>query len=384
MSPHSLNGACEAQGQSTNPVPDQPAFKRITTPVGRQAARRLAVGLWAAGLLAGCGGGGGGDAPAPLEVPTGLRVETASAGADLTASGLSTQGTALAQAVMFTTGNPLASAAFSLQAAPVAMLATTGGDLLRQALAPREQGTTRPLGVDTVTEACLVSGSLSLSANDADEDGALSPGDSMTLVAFACVTAPDAPALEGVFAMTVERVELDGSGWVNALEASGTLAGFGVGGAATMDGGFHLWMRNAAASSQSMRMRYQDMLVRRASQGTLIFDFDVLTLASSTEVLHTLSGGLVIDGLTYQLEPVDGAPLALSTAGGLPGSFYEPAREIWPHAGSLRLRDAMGDTLTLRVRDRERVDLEFTPAGAAAPTASWPGQPWIRFLRGPG
>ena len=34
----------------------------------------LAVGLWAAGLLAGCGGGGGSDAPAPLEVPMGLRV----------------------------------------------------------------------------------------------------------------------------------------------------------------------------------------------------------------------------------------------------------------------------------------------------------------------
>lgn len=87
---------------------------------------------------------------------------------------------------MFTTVNPLASAAFSLQAAPVAMLATGGGDLLRRALAPRGQGISRPLGQEAVTEACLVSGSLSLSANDADEDGALSPGDSMTLLATRC------------------------------------------------------------------------------------------------------------------------------------------------------------------------------------------------------
>lgn len=383
MSPHSCNGAPSALVQCPGQDPGKPALDKHPRPVGRQRASHWTLGLWAAGLLAACGGGGG-DAPAPLEVPMGLRVETASAGADLTASGLSTQGAALAQAVMFTTGNPLASAAFSLQAAPVAMLATAGGDLLRQALTPPRAASRRPLGLETVTEACLVSGSLSLSANDADEDGALSPGDSMTLLASACVTAPDAPALDGIFAMTVERLELDGSGWVNALEASGTLAGFGVGGAATMDGGFHLWMRNGAASSQRMRMRYQDMLVRRAGQGTLIFDFDVLTLASSTEVLHTLSGGLVIDGLTYQLEPVDAAPLTLSTAGGLPGSFYEPARDLWPHAGALRLRDAEGDTLTLRVRDRTQVDLEFTPSGAAAPTASWPGQPWSRFLPGPG
>ena len=384
MSPNSCNGAPTALAQSPSQVPDQPALKRLMRPVGRPAANRWAVGLWAAGLLAGCGGGGGGDAPAPLEVPMGLRVETASAGSDLTASGLSTQGAALAQAVMFTTGNPMASAAFSLQAAPVAMLATASGDLLRQALAPRGAASPRPLALETVTEACLVSGSLSLSANDADEDGALSPGDSMTLLASACVTVPDAPALDGIFAMTVERLELDGSGSVNALEASGTLVGFGVGGAATMDGGFHLWMRNGAASSQHLRMRYQDMLVRRAGQGTLIFDFDVLTLASSTQVLHTLSGGLVIDGLTYQLEPAEGTPLTLSAGGGLPGSFYEPARDVWPRSGALRLRDRAGDALLLRARPEGVVDLEFTPAGAAAPTASLPGQPWGRFLQGPG
>lgn len=390
MSLHSCNEAPSALVQSPHQVPDKPALKRLATPVGRRPASRLAVGLWAAGLLAGCGGGGGGDAPVPLEVPMGLRVEAASAGSDLTASALSTQGAALAQAVMFTTGNPLASAAFSLQAAPVAMLATAGGDLLRQALAPRGQGGPRPLGVETVREACLVSGSMSLSAHDADENGMLSLGDSMTLMASACVTAPDAPALDGVLGMTVERLELDGSGWVNALEASGTLVGFGVGASATMDGGFHLWMRNGAGSvasasaAQQMRMRYQDMLVRRNGQGTLIFDFDVLTVASSVEARHTLSGGLVIDGLTYQLEPVDGAPLSLSLTGGLPGSFYEPARDVWPRAGALRLRDAAGDALLLRARPEGVLDLEFTPAGALAPTATLPGQPWGRFLQGPG
>ena len=194
---------------------------------------------------------------------------------------------------------------------------------------------------------------------------------------------PGAPALEGTFALTVDRLELDSGGLVNALQAHGTLEGFGVGSAGTMDGGFQLWMRNGAASSQRLRMRYQDMLVRRAGQGTLIFDFDVLTLASSTEVLHTLSGGLVIDGLTYRLEPVDGAPLTLSVAGGLPGSFYEPPRDIWPRSGALRLRDAAGDALLLRARAEGVVDLEFTPAGSATPTASLPGQPWSRFLQGP-
>jgi hypothetical protein len=206
----------------------------------------------------------------------------------------------------------------------------------------------------------------------------------MTLQASACVTAPDAPALEGLFGMTVERIELDSSGWVNALEASGTLVGFGVGWAGTMDGGFRMWMRNGEASSQRLRMSYQDMLVRRAGQGTLIFDFDVLTLASSTQVLHTLSGGLVVDGLTYQLEPVDGASLTLSVGGGLPGSFYEPARDIWPRSGALRLRDAAGDALLLRARPEGVVDLEFTPAGAAGPSASLPAQPWSSFLQGPG
>ena len=383
MSPLSCDGATAAQVRSAVQPLTEPTSDKLVRPVGRLAGR-WAIGLWAAGVLAGCGGGGGVDAPAPLEVPMGLRVETASAGSDLTALGLPTQGAALAQAVMFTTGNPLASAAFSLQAAPVAMLATAGGDLLRQALARRISGSARPLLLETVTEACLVSGSLSLSAHDADDDGVLSPGDSMTLQASACVTTPDAPALEGLFGMTVERIELDSSGWVNALEASGTLAGFGVGWAGTMDGGFRMWMRNGTASSQRLRMSYQDMLVRRAGQGTLIFDFDVLTLASSTQVLHTLSGGLVIDGLTYQLEPVDGAPLTLLVGGGLPGSFYEPARDVWPRTGALRLRDSAGDALLLRARPEGVVDLEFTPAGAAGPSASLPAQPWSSFLQGPG
>ena len=202
MSPLSCDGTTAAQVRSSVHPLTESASDKLMRPVGRLAGR-WAMGLWAAGLLAGCGGGGGGDAPAPLEVPMGLRVETASAGSDLTASGLTTQGAALAQAVMFTTGNPLASAAFSLQAAPVAMLATAGGDLLRQALARRLSGSARPLLLETVTEACLVSGSLSLSAHDADDDGVLSPGDSMTLQASACLTAPDAPALEGLFGMTV-------------------------------------------------------------------------------------------------------------------------------------------------------------------------------------
>ena len=362
------------------------ATPRPTRPSQPRSASIGPMALWLAGLLSACGGGGSSDIPAPLAMPTGLRVEAASAGSDLTAASLTTQGAALAQAVMFTTGNPLASAAFSLQAAPVAMLATAGSDLLRQALARRAslEAQTTPLGMETLTEACLVSGSLRLSADDADDNGALSPGDSIALQATACVTAPDAPTLSGLFALTVERVELDGSGQVQALQASGTMAGFGVGAAGTMDGGFRLWMRNGATSPQLMRIRYEDMLVRRAGQGTLIFDFDVLTLVSSGEVQHTLSGGLVLDGLTYRLEPVDGAPLTLAVGGGLPGSFYEPPSDLWPRSGALRLRDAAGDALVLRARPGAAVDLEFTPAGAAAPTASLPGQPWSRYLQPPG
>lgn len=314
----------------------------------------------------------------------GLRAEAASAGSDLTADSLTQHGTALAQAVMFSTGNPMASSAFSLQAAPVAMLATAGGDLLRGALARGDPMSAWPQDVQPLTEACLVSGSLRLSADDADGNSFLSAGDSMALQATACVTVPGAPALDGLFSLTMERVELDGTGLVQAMEATGTMVGFGMGPAGTMDGAFRLWMRNDAASSQRLRMRYEDMLVRRPGQGTLIFDFDVLTLASSAQVLHTLSGGLVVDGLTYRLEPVDGAPLTLSPAGGLPGSFYEPARDLWPRSGALRLRDAAGDSLLLRARPEGVVDLEFTPAGAAVPSASLPGQPWSRFLQGPG
>jgi len=198
------------------------ATPRPTRPSQPRSASIGPMALWLAGLLSACGGGGSSDIPAPLAVPTGLRVEAASAGSDLTAASLTTQGAALAQAVMFTTGNPFASAAFSLQAAPVAMLATAGSDLLRQALARRAslEAQTTPLGMETLSEACLVSGSLRLSADDAGDNGTLSPGDSI------------------------------------ALQASGTMAGFGVGAAGTMDGGFRLWIRNGATSPQHMRIRY--------------------------------------------------------------------------------------------------------------------------------
>lgn len=353
-------------------------------------AWRWPISLLAVVIVSACGGGDSISVPTPLEVPMGLRVETASAGADLRADSLLTQGSALAQAVMFTTGNPMASAAFSLQAAPVAMLATAGGDLLRRALSERSQlaqriqPATAAQSMQTVTEACLVSGSLDLRAEDADDSGALSPGDGITLQASSCITTPGAPALDGVFALTVERIELDSIGMVTALQASGTMAGFAVGTAGTMDGGFRMWMRNEAASAQRLRMRYEDMLVRRAGQDTLILDFDVLSLASSGEVSHTLSGGLVIGGLMYRLEPLDGAPMVLSTTGGLPGSFYEPAREVWPHSGGVRLLDAAGDALVLRARPNALVDLEFWPAGAGAPSTSLPGQPWGRFMQPPG
>lgn len=357
---------------------------------GRPGACRPGwLALTLAGLLSACGGGGGGEAsaPAPLEVPVGLRVEAASAGADLRADALASQGAALAQALMFTIGNPLTSAAFSVQAAPVAMLATAGGDLLRRALradTPRVQPGSAAQAVASLTEACLLSGSLSLQVDDTDDDGSLGPGDVIRLQALSCVTTPGAPALEGTFALTIERIEQDAGGLVTAVQARGTMAGLAVGSAGTLDGGFRMWMRHDAAAGERLRMRYEDMLLRRPGQDTLLLDFDVLTLVSSVEALHTLSGGLVLGGLTYRLEPEGVAPLVLTTAGGLPGSFYEPGRDVWPHSGAVRLLDAARDALVLRARPDALVDLEFWPAGSAEPSAWLRGQPWSRFLPAPG
>ena len=353
---------------------------------GRGAAKPWSALLLVAAMMASCGGGGQGDAPAPLEVPLGLRVETASAGSDLSVGQMPLQGAALAHAVMFTTGHPMASVAVSPQAASVGRLATAGGDLLRHALAPGRASWSRinTLGPQVVTEPCLVRGALRISVDDTDGNQRWSAGDRIALQATDCVTAPDAPILQGLFALTLERVDMDDSGQVNALLASGSMVGFAVGSSATMDGGFKLWLRNETDFAQRLRIRYEDMLVRRTGQGTLLFDFDVLTLASSREVLHTLSGGLVIDGLTYRLEPVDGAPLVLTLGGGLPGSFYEPPSDVWPRSGALRLLDAAGDALVLRARPGALLDLEFTPAGASVPTASLLSQPWSRYLQPPG
>jgi hypothetical protein len=317
----------------------------------------------------------------------GLRVEAASAGADLRPDALASQGAALAQALMFTTGTSLASAAFSLQAAPVAMLATAGGDLLRRALdsgTPRIPVDTAPQAVESLTEACLLSGSLSLQVDDADGDRSLGPGDIISLTALSCVTTPGAPAMDGTFALTIERMERDAGGTVTAVQARGTMAAFALGSAGTLDGGFRMWMRYESASAQRLRMRYEDMLLRRPGQGTLLLDFDVLTQTSSAEVQHTLTGGLVMGGLNYRLEPVGLAPMVLSTAGGLPGSFYEPARDVWPRSGALRLLDAAGDALVLRARPDALVDLEFWPAGSSEPSGWLRGQPWSLLLQSPG
>jgi hypothetical protein len=343
----------------------------MTTKGYRICKTGLALAVSAA-FLAGCGGGGG-DGPDPIEVPSGVRTVAASAGSDVSAANLQAFSGPLARVVMISTGNSLSSTVATQRESPAAVKAGSGvaaqgllgyglGAWTARLHAVREQ----PAAVETLTEPCPISGSLTITADDRDNDGDVSRGDVMGMTANQCVMDMGTPALNGSFTMTLRQVELDSNRELKALDTDGTMTGLSVGTVGTMDGNLRMRMRIDSPTDQRARVEYTDVVTRFGNE-SLTYNVDVYSVVSMAGHDHAISGGVGINGQTFQIVPTPGAPFAVIGSGEVPDS------------GSLRLKDAAGDGLLLRAKAGELIDFEFYPTGATTPSVTLLNQSWDQY-----
>ncbi len=327
---------------------------------------------WALGAvalaLAACGGGGGDSGSAAVVVPTGVRSGAASAGADVTqANAMGFVGVMARSVLGAADGNvPVLS---SGRESPQARLAGTQAapGLLRFAANTAARSLARPTSreqAQAVTTEPLpcVSGSGSVTVNDADNNLRVSRGDSFSFVFTNCVLEVGLPAVTGTLAFTINAVELNAQEEPTALDATITLTGFAEAGFGSMSGSFRVWYRDESATSTRQRISYLDTTVIEAGQN-LVYRFDVYGVAGTTGGTFDLNGALTVGGQAYAMS----STLFTHGAGTLPAS------------GAVTLRDAAGDAVIVRARSTTTFDLEFQAAGAAAPTVVSAGLLWSAY-----
>ncbi len=334
---------------------------------------RRAIPALAAAALAACGGGGSSDAP-PVVVPTAVRTVSASAGSDVFAEALDAQGGALARAVLSVSGDGAFDVTGRLEQSQMLRSPTITAPvnarvarvLLRLGAASAARRETAEV-VRSEALTCLnVGGTGTVSGNDADGDGKLSAGDSLSISATNCVVDAGLPAISGSFTLAVNAIELDSADNATAVDATITVTAFTVAGYGTYDGSIRLWSRPEGASDRN-RMSYRATTVSVGGHSE-IYDFDIYGLSGASGDVFDLDGGIGIGGQTYSISAA--------------GSFSATGAQA-PASGAVRLRDAAGDTVRLTARSAATFDLEFLPAGATTATASMPGLNWADYLTAP-
>jgi hypothetical protein len=320
------------------------------------------VGLVAAlTLLAGCGGGGG-STPVVV-VPTGPRVVAASAGADLTAANYAATSAPLVRAVLNAAGNQLLDVTGGTRESPQS--ARTGDAVVRLAASPAflvrwvlgqvpRAARERPAAVSSESVDCPYGGSMLLTFDDADNDQQVSAGDTLSILATACVAEFGLPPVDGGFSMTVNVVELDSQGAAVALDVSGAFTQFTVQGYGSMDGAFRVWSKPESASTEHLRVRYLKTTVTEVT-GTVVYDLDVDALNTATGGSLELSGGIGLGGQVYAVTPVTRFDYTTGQA---------------PASGVLRLGDGVGDSVQLNAVDAVQLQLAFFLAGSSTPAAT--------------
>ncbi|MED5621016.1 hypothetical protein [Ideonella sp. BN130291] len=325
----------------------------------RHSASRplLAVALACATLLSACGGGGGDSSSTS---------SGASAGSDVSVSNYQSLATPLARTVVNVAGSADVSGASggTAQGASTSAVRTALRSVVSaRAVALRAGGQARVTAVTSDTVACDSSGSVTITFNDADNNGQLSVGDSISLMLSNCAFTADEPAANGGLSMTLQGLQIDGQGIPSALQASGSFNALSVG-ADSMSGQFQMSYAPASGGMTSVSMSFTDMTASTSGQ-TVVYNTTFSgQFASDGSGSFSITGRLGLGGETYLLDQPQ--PFVLAADG-------------HPTSGSLRMRDAAGDALVVRARPGDLVDFEFYPAGATTPSATLTGQPWSNY-----
>ncbi len=332
-----------------------------------------------AASLAGCGGGGGGSSELQVTVPTAVRAVAASAGSDATAANLGSLGGWLARAVLSTasegvldiTGvreSPQSSgiANSALRAPVMGMPAHVLRAVVRLG-APFAAAREKPSAISVDTQPCEnEGGSFTVTFDDADNSTVLSTGDSLTLTVSNCVLDSTTPIANGSVTLKLNGVEINGRNEVTAIDADVTFSNFALAGYGSYSGAARFWTKPQTGGERS-RVSFLGTSVTLAG-ATIVYDFDVYALSTASTNTFEVDGGIGIAGQTY----------SVVASGSMSGTVLGP-----PSTGTLRLRDAAGDSVQLSARSALLFDLDFFPSGATAPTASLPGLRWADYLGAP-
>lgn len=325
--------------------------------------------------LAGCGGGGGEDPR--IQISTAPRVVAASAGADVTLANYTAQAAPMARAVLGATGNPALGAVGAGRDSPANAISVAARAPLFTAMATRTAvshfvgaaGRKTVAAVQTRTAACPVSGTTTITANDANNNGKLDGGDSISISFSNCVIDNLTPPANGALSLQVLKSELDAQDIPTALSLAGSFTQLSVGTVARLDGNFTLTMTGCTPSGDCalMRQSYTDVNSVVGPEA-LVYRMDALVSTTTGTVAYELSGAIGWGGQVYALVPVAGQRLTLGPA------------DATPTAGSLWLRDGAGDGLKLTARPGGLVDFGFYTAGNdTTPAGTWLGRTWSSF-----
>jgi hypothetical protein len=219
--------------------------------------------------------------------------------------------------------------------------------------------------VTTTLPARCLSGSIRVTLNDADNNGKLSAGDSLSVVAAGCVSEFGQPASTGSLSMTINAIELSSSDSPTALDVTIAFSGFEEQGFGTLSGAVRLWFKDDASGGQRLRVSYSATAVNELGDD-LAYDFDITGTSGSSGGSFDMNGNFVIGGAGYAMTSTTFAFNA--------GSH--------PTTGSVTLRDFLGNTVTLRAHG-DTFDIEFRLFGAPFPLII-PGFLWSAQRLGPG
>lgn len=320
---------------------------------------RAIAGL-ALALLAACGGGGS-STPPTISFPT-MRPATVSQGADFGAIGDASAtsfsvadgvGMGVDAMLVMTSLNPDLTAQGPVQLAHmVRALSVSAPSAFESA-----QGIVTLLPAELPT---CSSGSVTGTANDADNNSELSVGDSLTYSFNNCQLVGVAVPVTGEQVFRVDQLERLGNGEIRGLAARLTMNNLTLVGNGVLDGPILIWLRDLDNGDTRLFVRFQGFSIFIGGTEQVI-DWDMDS---------QIGYGSGVDRLSFSGRVQMGVEsFGLSQ----PEPFAGPSSADFPTSGTLRLSDGSGDSVDF-IAAGDHLARVYWPAGSAA--VQLPDVPW--------
>jgi hypothetical protein len=338
--------------------------------------RALFVAVLGGGLLAACGGGGG---PAPLPTPLAITAANQDAVARATANAVVALSGAGGGLTASDQPSPASVAAMPMPRRP-ASLAAAARHVARQfatdsvwaAKPVATAGSKQALAIQPEISLCGISGSVTLSAIDADNDGTLSIGDTLTFTFNACRDAGSA-TLNGSMAITLSRVDVNAGGFVS-FNGSMTVTQLTVtdgARSASLDGNASMTFTADSATQQRVSLVVGGAGLRASvseSGVTETIAYDPAFSFNETDTFNAATGALestasLVSG-GFNATAISGRVLLETQA-----PIVQLSSETYPRSGTVRVVGT-GSALRLGALDGTTVRIELDANGDGTYEAS--------------